>query len=490
MKRVVVIGAGLGGLTSAIRLAYHGFSVTVVEKEASVGGKLQQVDTGEYQFDLGPSTITMQHVFEEVFTACDRRIEDYVTFYPIKAGTRNFFTDGNIVDFSTDVDHVEEQIARFSPHDAANYRRFLQESSKFYQIAERQFFSQLMYSWKVKLSSALLVDFMKIKPFTTYQKFLRQFFEHPNTLAMFGRYATYVGSSPYQAPAIFGMMAHLEGNQGIYGIKGGTYEIVSAFERLALELGVTIRKNTTVKKILLDKKRAVGVQTDSEDFFADEVIANVDALTVYQNWLKEHPMHKKIAKKEPSLSGFTMLLGIDQQYKQLRHHNVFFPKVYKDEFDSIFTKKKMADDAAIYICNSSYSEPVRSKEGGSNLFILVNAPSLSEVESWKLDEKYKVRERILEQLEAYGLNHLGNSIKYEEIMTPADIQARTGAHQGTIYGMSSNQFNQAFFRVPNKDMSIEHLYFVGGSTHPGGGTPMVTISGSLVAEDIISHSTT
>lgn len=490
MKKVIVIGAGLGGLTSAIRLAHQGFSVTVVEKEATVGGKLQQVDTGEYQFDLGPSTITMQHVFEDVFTACNRRIEDYLTFYPINEGTRNFFADGNIVDFSTDIAHVEEQIATFSQHDAANYCRFLTESKRFYQIAERQFFSQLLYSWKVKLSSSLIVDFMKIKPFTNYQKFLRQFFDHPNTLAMFGRYATYVGSSPYQAPAIFGMMAHLEGNQGIYGIKGGTYQIVIAFERLALELGVTIVKNTTVKKILLENKKAVGVQTNSGDFFADEVIANVDALTVYENWLDEHPMHKKISKKEPSLSGFTMLLGIDKKYTQLRHHNVFFPKVYRDEFESIFTNKRMPDDPTIYICNSSYSEPARSTEDGSNLFILVNAPSLTKEMPWSPDIKQEVRDRILGHLEANGLNEIGDAIKYEEIMTPADIKARTGAYQGTIYGMSSNRFNQAFFRVPNKDPHIENLYFVGGSTHPGGGTPMVTISGSLVAEDIISHSRT
>lgn len=488
MKKVLVIGAGLGGLTSAIRLAYHGFSVTVVEKEATVGGKLQQVDTDEHQFDLGPSTITMRHVFEEVFTTCNRRIEDYLTFYPINEGTRNFFADGSVVDFSTDVAHVEEQIATFSQHDAANYRLFLKESARFYQIADRQFFSQLMYSWKVKLSSSLIADFMKIKPFTNYQKFLRQFFEHPNTLAMFGRYATYVGSSPYQATAIFAMMAHLEGNQGIYGIKGGTYQIVRAFERLALELGVTIVKNTTVKKILLEKKKAVGVHTDSGDFYADMVIANVDALTVYENWLEEHPMHKKISKKEPSLSGFTILLGIDQKYRQLRHHNVFFPEVYSDEFEAIFTKKQMPDEPTIYICNSSYSEPSRSTEGGSNLFILVNAPSLTEAMPWSIDKKQKVRDRIVGQLEARGLTGIGDAINYEEIMTPADIKSRTGAYQGTIYGVSSNRFNQAFFRVPNKDTQIEQLYFVGGSTHPGGGTPMVTISGSLVAEDIINHS--
>lgn len=484
VKKVVVIGAGIGGLTCAIRLAYHGFSVTVIEKEETVGGKLQRVDTGDYQFDLGPSTITMQHVFADVFTACGRRIEDYVTFYPLKDGTRNFFADGSIVDFSPDVDHVEQQIAKFSQRDAANYRSFLQVSSRFYQIAERQFFSQLI-SGKGKFSPSLLASFMKIKPFTTYQALLRRFFEHPNTLAMFGRYATYVGSSPYQAPAIFAMMAHLEGNQGIHGVMGGTYTIVSALEKLAQELGVIIKNNVTVENIIVEKKKAVAVRTNVGDFFADEIIANVDALTVYQKWLKNHPLHKKIAKKEPSLSGFTLLLGANKQYTQLRHHNVFFPDDYKSEFEAIFSNKRMPDEPVIYICNSSYSEPDRAKVNGSNLFVLVNAPSLSDEMSWSLDKKEALRERILQRLENKELKNLRDSIDYQEMMTPADLQTRTGAYQGTIYGMSSNGFNQAFFKVPNKDKYIEHLYFVGGSTHPGGGTPMVTISGSLVADNII-----
>ncbi|GGM40765.1 diapolycopene oxygenase [Paraliobacillus quinghaiensis] len=487
MKKVVVIGAGIGGLACAIRLAYHGFSVTIVEKESRSGGKLQPVDTADYQFDLGPSTVTMQHVFADLFTACDRRIEDYLTFYPIKDGTRNFFADGNIVDYSTDVDRVEEQIAVFSQHDATNYRAFLEKSSSFYQIAERQFFSQLMYAWKVKLSPHLLFDFVRIKPFTSYQKLLRSYFNHPNTLAMFGRYATYVGSSPYHAPAIFSMMTHLEGKQGVYGIKGGTYAIVSALERLALELNVTIKKNTTVKKININNKKAVGVQTNNGEFSADEVIANVDALTVYQQWLKDHPMNQKITKKEPSLSGMTLLLGIKQQYQQLRHHNIFFPDDYKREFDAIFKDKKMPVDPAIYICNSSYSEPSRAKVGGSNLFVLLNAPSLSKNTMWSSNMNETVRNQVLNRLERNGFTNLEDSIEYEEIMTPDDIKRRTGAYQGTIYGMSSNRFKQAFFRVPNKDTHIEHLYFVGGSTHPGGGTPMVTLSGSLVADDIIDR---
>lgn len=486
MKKIIIVGAGLGGLSCAIRLAYHGFSVTVMEKQSTIGGKLQQVTAGEYQFDLGPSTITMRHIFEELFTACDRNIEDYVSFYPIATGTRNFFSDGQVVDFNTDQASVAAQIATYSPEDAQNYHNFLREASRLYTIAERSFFKKLMYSTKAKLSTKLLTDFLRIKPHKTLHQLTRQFFRHPNTLAMFDRYATYVGSSPYQAPAIFAMMAHLEGRQGIYGMKGGTYALVQGLEKLALELGVSIQTNVEVKQLLINENRqTIGVATNVGEFFADDVIANADALTVQTTWFNRP--EPQINNVEPSLSGLTILLGTQQKFASLSHHNVFFPSNYQAEFEAIFKEKCVPSTPTIYICNSSVSEPTRAKPDASNLFMLVNAPYMTNQAGWSEDQINYIRSRVFTQLQSFGLQLDEATIDYEEYMTPADIAARTGAYKGTIYGMSSNYFKQAFFRMPNKDRSIDHLYYVGGSTHPGGGTPMVTLSGMLVADDIIER---
>ncbi|MCZ0701922.1 phytoene desaturase [Natronobacillus azotifigens] len=487
MKDIVIVGGGLGGLSAAIRLQHAGYHVRVLEKEATIGGKLQSVTMGDYQFDLGPSTFTLKHVFEDVFTSVGKDPNDYLTFYPIEEGTRNFFPNGQMIDFSTDVQRVQSQIRTYSENDADHYPLFLEEAKRLYRISERQFFSQLMYRTKTKLSPSLLRDFIKIKPFTSLNTLVERYFEHPNTCMLLNRYATYVGSSPYQAPMIFAMMAHLEGGQGIWGVKNGSYQIVRAFEQLARELGVIFHMNHEVREVVQKGKQLIAVHANGKRFEADQVIFNADALTVYNRLLKRHPLNKKLKKKEVSLSGFTLLLGIKKTYPELRHHNVFFPREYTQEFKAIFDEKIVPEEPTIYICQSSVSEPSRAKKEGGNLFILINAPYLSSNVTWNDETKETIKNRVIDQLESHGLTDLSSRIEEEYIMTPEDIHDRTGAFKGSIYGMSSNHLNQAFFRIENKDPVLSNVYFVGGSTHPGGGTPMVTLSGQLVAKDIMDQ---
>ncbi|MEC1184442.1 phytoene desaturase family protein [Bacillus altitudinis] len=493
MKKVIIIGGGLGGLSAAIRLQSRGFQVTILEKEAALGGKLQRHQASGYSFDLGPSTITMKAYFEEVFTSCHRRMEDYVTFYPIFPLTKNVFSDGHTVEFTPDIEQMESQIAVFSPEDAKRYRAFLQESKKLFQMAEEQFLNRLLLSWKDKADIKLMKALLAVKPFTSVQRLLRQYFRHPHTLAMFGRYATYIGSSPYEAPAIFNMMAYLEGEKGIYGIKGGTYRLVEAFETLAKELGVQIHLNERVKKIHVKNKRIQGVETDQQLYEADQVIAGADALTVYRQLIDEEDRpsfgNQKLANIEPSLSGFVLLLGVPKVYEQLSHHNVFFPENYEQEFKDIFQKKQLPHDPTLYICYSGHSEPaLNGGPGRSNLFVLANAPYVTKEQNWDmLKETYG--QHMKTKLKEKGLFDLDQLVEFEAVQTPLDLQQKTGAYHGAIYGMSSNSFKQAFFRINNQSKDIEGLWFVGGTSHPGGGTPMVTKSGQLVAEAIIKHLT-
>lgn len=485
MKDCIVIGGGLGGLSTAIRLQHAGYRVSIFEKEKTLGGKLKTETLGSYQFDLGPSTITLKEVFQNVFKSVGKDPDDYLTFYPIKDGTRNFFSDGSIVDFSSDVESVKQQIARFSTHDAANYESFLEEAKRLYDISQKQFFSQLMYPLKTKLSPSLIKDFIKIKPFKPLSDLVDQYFKHPNTKMMFNRYATYIGSSPYEAPMIFAMMAHLEGNEGIYGVKGGSYQIVRAFEKLAKELGVKIYTEHKVEAVKHNKRKITSLIVNGKLIESDLFIFNADALSVYHYLLKDHPLNKKIRKKEASLSGFTMLYGLSITYPELKHHNVFFPASYSDEFKAIFKKKTVPKDPTIYICQSSVSEPERAKHGGGNLFVLINAPELTKKVKWNEKTIKKIETRVIDTLKDYGFKDVEKRIEERYVMTPHDLKERTGAYKGSIYGMSSNTFSQAFFKVENKDPVLKNVYFVGGSTHPGGGTPMVTLSGQLVAEDII-----
>ncbi|WP_245937401.1 phytoene desaturase family protein [Saliterribacillus persicus] len=487
-EKIIIIGAGLGGLATAVRLSYHGYDVEMIEKNTVPGGKLQFREQEGYHFDLGPSTLTMIEVFENLFQSCNRNIHDYLTFYPIKDGTSNYFPDNSIVQFNQDMKQVQEDIARYSQKDADNYPAFLAASKKFYDIAQRNFLNRLFLTTKDKMSPILMMNLLKVKPFTHYHDWLKQYFSHPNTLQLFGRYATYVGSSPYSAPAIYGMMSHIEAGLGVYGIKGGTYQLVRALETLALELGVKIHYQEEVESIATEYQKVVGVKVNGKLRKVDQVIGNVDMLTVYTKLLKNHRMDKKIAKLEPSLSGFALLLGVKKRYDQLKHHQVFFEEAYENEFESIFGTNTLPANPTIYICNASYSDAsLIPNENASNLFVLVNAPHLSDMYDW---ENYKeiYAKKILERLEQLGLTKLRENIEYMEIMTPEDLKKTTGAHLGTTYGPSSNSFSQAFFRIPNRDKVFKNLWFVGGSVHPGGGTPIVTLSGGLVADEIIRKS--
>lgn len=499
MRRAIVIGAGFGGLTAAVRLAAKGWQVTIIEAQAKVGGKLQRITEGGYTFDRGASTITMPWVFQDVYRACGVNPDDYVRFYRVDPGAVNVFADGHRVALSSSVDELEEQIAAYSPGDAKQLRAFLARAAALYRISEEQFLHKLLLGWKEKASPKMLRAMWTIKPWQTVQGLLEQYFQHPNTLQLFGRYATYVGSDPRRTPAVFAMMAHLEQQLGVWAADGGSYALVRGLERLARELGVTIRTATRVERIVVEGGHATGVQVrelsqtcglrhaqETELLTADAVIANADALTVYRSLVEpaDRPSMSDgtIARFEPSLSGFVLLLGVRRVFPSLSHHNVFFPADYAAEFEAIFGRKAAPGDPTIYVCWNGYSESNHAPEGGSNLFVLVNAPYNNAGWDWNA-EGAAYRDLVIRLLERQ-LGPFAADIEVEQRYHPGMLEADTGAHRGAIYGISSNSLGQAFFRPANRARDIPNLWFAGGSTHPGGGTPIVTLSGGLVADAV------
>ncbi|WP_416293691.1 phytoene desaturase family protein [Paenibacillus illinoisensis] len=487
-RKVVIIGAGFGGLSCAIRLASQGIQVTMLERQTHVGGKLQQVERNGYHFDRGPSTITMPSTFRSVFEHAGTKMEDYVQLYELEPRTRNVFADGTVVDLSGKREWMEEQIAVYSPEDALRYDAFMDESAALYAEADRHFLGKLLLTAKDKYNLQMLRSLLRVRPAVKLNQLLRSYFSHPNTLALFGRYATYVGSSPYQAPSIFAMMGHVEADEGVYGVKGGTYELIKAMTKLAQEKGVRIMTGIEVRQIIVRHGKVIGVDTDQGFHEADQVVANGDVLSV--NRLLLAPEHRKqmsdgrIRKYEPSISGYVTLAGVRKQYDSLLHHTVFFPDRYEPEFEHIFRERRMPLDPTIYICYSGYSEAGMAPAGASNLFILVNAPYLSDAWNWE-EQTERYGEFVLDKLAQRGITGLRQSdvlIRY----TPQDIERDTLAHQGSIYGISSNSMRQTFSRPGNKSRDVQGLWYVGGTTHPGGGTPIVTLSGQLVGEQLAS----
>ncbi|MGN7454280.1 phytoene desaturase family protein [Paenibacillus pasadenensis] len=500
-RRIAVVGGGLGGLSCAIHLAARGCRVTLLEKEPELGGKLQRVEADGYRFDNGPSTLTMQPVFDAVFAAAGRKREDYVRFRPLDPIARSRFADGSVVDLTADAERMEAQIAAYSPEDARSYRAYMRESARLHALAEREFLSGLILGWKDRLRPSLLAGFARIRPLASMDRVLRSYFRHPNTLAMFGRYATYVGSAPRQTPAVFNMMAHIEagdgGGSGVFAADGGSYAIVEAYARLARELGVDIRTRAEVRRIAVLHGRAAGVETDGGFVRADAVVLNADPLEALRRLVPEldrpSTPDRRLDRLEPSVAGFVLLLGLRGELGGLLHHNVFFPDDYEAEFDDLFGRRELPADPAIYVCRSGGGAAAGAVGGSgrTSLFALVNAPAQRDGLDYEaLKDAYA--ERILGLLEARGLSGIAERTDPQagglrRVLTPDDLARRTGAWRGAIYGMSSNRPSQAFFRFPSRDRDIRGLWYAGGSAHPGGGTPIVTICGRLVAERLLEE---
>lgn len=477
--KVSVIGSGLGGLAASCLLAYKGHDVTIFEKNEKPGGKISEVRARGFRFDTGPSLLTMPFVLEKLFEYCDENINNFVDIKPVDPICRYFYPNGAQFDCFQDSGVNIAQIQDFAPDDVQAYKKFQEYSKQLYERTKEAFLFNPLYGLS-DLGSLNFMDFFKIDAFKTVSDRIDELFQSKELRKFFKRFTTYNGSSPYQAPATFNVIPHVELALGGYYIEGGIYSLISALTTLAEKLGVTIEYNAEIKRINTAGGKVSGVtNTAGNHYQSDLVVSNADAVETYLNFIDGTEIsswkQKKVASLEPSCSGFVMLLGIDKKYDALEHHNIFFSTDYRREFKQIFEKKVMPDDPTIYIANTSITNPEHAPEGGSNLFVLVNAPYLNgqyRWEKWAKDyERY-----ILKILQERGLSDLGEHIIYSKSITPQDFYRKYRSNKGSIYGTSSNSKLSAFLRPRNKCRTIKGLYLVGGSTHPGGGIPLVTLS--------------
>jgi len=486
MNNVIVIGAGLGGLSVAVRLAKSGFSVTVLEKNETVGGKVNSLEADGYKFDTGASLLTMRHVLEDLFAFAERRTEDYLEIVSLEPICRYFWTDGARLDASTDLRKTESEIKKIEPRDAENFQNFLNDSRRKYEIAEKTFLAHSLNDLPSLLRPKYFKDLLAISSLKTLDTHNKKYFQSAKMQQLFNRFATYNGSSPYETPATFALIPFVEFGLGVWYVRGGMYNIPKALEKLAKGLGAEIKTNCAVEKILIEKKKAIGVRLENgETLHADFVVTNADAVETYRNLIdrenrKSFP-DKKLNRIEPSCSGFVLLLGVKKRFPSLAHHNIFFSDDYQAEFDQIFHQLRPATNPTVYVCASSRTDEKQAPADCENLFVLINAPFTSDKTDWQSESK-NYRDLIIKKLENFGLTDLEKSIEFEQIITPEDFERKYAANRGSIYGVSSNGIFSAFLRPPNKARDIENLYFVGGATHPGGGIPLVLLSGKMASE--------
>ena len=488
-KSVIIIGAGLGGLSAAIRLAASGFDVSVLEKNETVGGKVNFVEANGYKFDTGASLLTMRHVLEDLFEFAGKRLEDFLEIVACEPICRYFWTDGARLDASADLEKTSREIEKISPRDVENFQKYLRDARRKFDVAEKTFLAHSLNDLPKLLRPKYLKDLLVISSTQTLDAHNRKYFQSPKLQQLFNRFATYNGSSPYKTPATFSLLPFVEFGLGAWYVRGGIYQIPKVLEKLARELNVKIETNCAVEKIVIERGNARGVQLENGEIRqSDFVVSNADAIETYRHLIEKENRKsfsdKKLNRIEPSSSGFVLLLGARKKFETLAHHNIFFSDDYRAEFDALFDELKPAQNPTIYVCATSRTEATQAPEGCENLFVLVNAPYTSDKIDWAKEAR-PYRDLIIKKLENFGLDGLNESIEFEQIITPADFERKYAANKGSIYGVSSNGIFSAFMRPPNKARDIENLYFTGGATHPGGGIPLVLLSGKFAAEMIL-----
>ncbi len=494
-KTVAIIGAGVGGMAAGIRLAAQGVRVQIFERNARVGGKLNLVEEEGWRFETGPSLLTMPDVARDLFAAAGAALDDELDLIPLDPICRYVYADGIVFDASSDAERMMAAIAEFNEHDADQFPKFIDYGRRVYDITAQPFlFSEL--GGVSKVGGALLkrlnrpLDLARVIAPLSLDQLVSLYFRDPHMRQLFDRYATYNGSSPYSAPAVYSIIPYVEYEFGAWYPRGGMYRLAEALAGLLAKTGVELHLDAPVRQIQIGKEGVAGVElVDGTVVPADVVISNVDIATTYR-YLVPSPFRpravmERLAKLEPSLSGFVLLLGTDCRYDHLLHHNIYFSQNYRTEFDDIFKRLVAPPDPTIYVCATSRTDPTQAPPGHENLFVLVNVPYLSEEFSW-VAEGEKYRDLVLDKLEQMGLPGLREHIVFERMITPDDLERRYGAQRGAIYGFSSNNLFAPFTRPQNRAEELPGLYFVGGSVHPGGGLPLVMLSGKIVADMIMT----
>ncbi|MEM9706076.1 MAG: 1-hydroxycarotenoid 3,4-desaturase CrtD [Pseudomonadota bacterium] len=488
---VVIVGAGVGGLTAAIDLAREGFQVTVVERGPEPGGKVRQETIGNTGVDAGPTVFTMRWIFEALFEEAGASFSDFVTLTSAETLARHAWTQGGALDLFTDLDRSADAIAAFaSPADAQGYRDFCRQRAGIFSTLRSTFIANQRPSFVDFCRRVGLTNIDKLlgtRPLTTLWSELGRHFKDERLRQLFARYATYVGSSPWATPATLMLVAHVE-HEGVWYVDGGMRALATGLQSFGETLGAEYRFNAHVKSIDVKDGAAVGVTLENGDTIsADAVVFNGDSNALASGLLGDQATRATPGTPERarSLSAVTWCVEAEAEGFDLDHHNVFFSENYREEFDAIFQRGAFAQRPTVYLCAQDRGVN-GAADGPEHMLLLINAPADGDKKQYRDDEIEDLQGRMLAVLADCGLR-LRFADHAPVVTTPTDFNARFPATGGALYGRASHGMTASFQR-PGASTKVGGLYLAGGSTHPGPGVPMAAMSGRLAAARL-SHDT-
>lgn len=485
-KNIVVIGAGLAGISVAIRLSVAGHKVRIYETNQNAGGKIHEWRNEGFRFDMGPSVFTMPNYLEDLFRIAGKRPEDYIKIVKPELPFNYFLPSGKEINFFSDREKLIHELVTKTSDSEKSIIKYLDNIKAKYDLTSSVFLQRSLHvisNYFSKDAIKGLLNFGKIEALISMDDCNRNIFKDEDTIRIFNSFASYVGSNPYKAPAVFNVISHVQMG-GVYLPVGGIKSIINSLMKLCDDLGIEINLGSKVSSIVIEKGKAVGIQVEEERISSDMVVSAMDVYNTYKQLMPSVKSPKKILEQPKSQSFLVFMWGMKKTFPRLTLHNMFVTENMEQEYDNLLCNGDIGDDFSIYIYVSSKLNREDAPEGCENWYILVNAPHLNG-QDWDA-MRVRVREKIIEKLSSYFGEDISRHIGFEKIRDPRDHQAQTNTAFGAIYGNSFNGKFSVFLRHPNFSSRIKNLYFCGGTVHPGGGMPLSILSSKIVA-DLISR---
>jgi phytoene desaturase len=486
MKKINIVGAGIGGLVSAIYLAKNGNEVTIFEKNHRAGGKIDEYKKDGFRFDLGPQTLTMPEILIEFFNDTGENIEDHLELIHLEKSCRYFWSDGTVFNSYSDKKKLFNEIDEvFGKKEKENFKAFLKYSELFYDLS-REGFLKSEFKLRDYLTKKGILNFTKFISGKSINDLSNKFFKNKKLKQLINYSSLYNGSSPFLTPQLFSIIPYVEYEFGSYYIKGGISQLITTLVNVCEKYGVEIITGYELTDINYDKKKITELHFNVEN---DQVKSVKDFDELVLNFTNNEKLiyEKYLDNIDWSSSGFILLIGLNKKTDILDQHNIFFSDDYEKEFIEIFEKKIPSKEMTIYLSISSKKTKDDAPEGCENLYVFVNAPSLSDRFEWNEKNKIEYKESVIDKIESF-LYSIGikfrEHIEFCRIISPVELRDKYNSEYGAIYGLSSNSLYAMMKRPPNRSKKFSNLYFAGGNTMPGGGVPLSFLSGKAVSKMI------
>jgi phytoene desaturase len=489
----IIIGAGIGGIATAARLAKNGYKVTVLEKNDSPGGRCNQIVRDGHRFDIGPTLFLMPEVWDETFTALGERMSDHLDLRRIDPTYKVRFDDGLQLELTSDIGKMQTQLEKVEKTAFTGFLEYITEGNKHYKISLEKFVGRNFYNIFEYFSLGNLPLLFQLKALMKHYANTGKYFKDEHLKAAFTFQNMYLGLSPYDAPATYSLLQYTELAEGVWYPMGGMYAGIQSLTAVAEKLGVKFIYNAPVKKLETNRNKILGVDLeDGRRYTSDIFVGNADLPYIYKELLPNKADAKKLEDKLYTCSTIMFYWGVDKEYPQISHHNVFLGGDYKASFDQIFKDHTLPDEPSFYVHAPARTDPAAAPKGKDTLYVLVPVGHLDTRTEQDWDTMInRARQTVLTRLgNELGVTNLQSHIKFEIVYQPKVWKERFNLEKGAAFGLSHNFWQVGFLRPHNRHKQYKNLYFTGASTHPGTGLPIVLLSARLTTERILKEAGT